>query len=55
MRENYVLCSPVFCPNTGEYGAKKLRIHGAFMYQKEKQKKNMTCKPATKDEFETYN
>ena len=22
MREKYVLCSPVFCPNTGEYGAK---------------------------------
>ena len=23
IRENYVLYSPVFCPNTGEYGAKK--------------------------------
>ena len=31
IRENYVLYSPVFCPNTGEYGAKKKRIRGGFM------------------------
>ena len=28
---NFVLYSPVFCPNTGEYGAKNPRIHGGFM------------------------
>ena len=31
IQENFVLYSPVFCPNTGEYGAKKARIHGGFM------------------------
>ena len=31
MQVNFVLYSPVFCPNTGEYGAKKNRIYGGFM------------------------
>ena len=31
IRENYVLYSPVFCPNTGEYGVKKNRIRGGFL------------------------
>ena len=31
IQENFVLYSPVFSPNTGEYGAKKARIHGGFM------------------------
>ena len=31
IRENYVLYSSVFCPNTGEYRAKKKRIRGGFM------------------------
>ena len=31
IQENFVLYSPVFCPNTGEYGAKNARIHGGFM------------------------
>ena len=31
IQENFVLYSPLFCPNTGEYGAKQTRIHGGFM------------------------
>ena len=31
IQENLVLCLPVFCPNTGEHGGKKPRIHGGFM------------------------
>ena len=32
IRESYfVLYSTIFCPNTGEYGVKKTRIHGGFM------------------------
>ena len=30
-QENFVLYSPVFCPNTGEYGAKNHHIHVGFM------------------------
>ena len=33
IQENFVLYSPVFYPNTGEYGAKKTRIHGVFFSQ----------------------
>ena len=31
IHENFVLYSLVFCPNTGEYDAKKRGIHGGFM------------------------
>ena len=31
IQKDFVLYSTVFCPNTGEYGAKKPRIHGGFM------------------------
>ena len=31
IQENFVLYSPLFCPNTGEYGAKQTRIHGGFV------------------------
>ena len=31
IHKNFVLYSTVFCPNTGEYGAKKSCIHGGFM------------------------
>ena len=31
IHKNFVLYLTVFCPNTGEYGAKKNRIHGGFM------------------------
>ena len=31
IQKSFVLYSTVFCPNTGEYGAKKPRIDGGFM------------------------
>ena len=31
VQKNYVMHSPVFCPNMGKYGAKSHSTHGGFM------------------------